>query len=333
MSLRILSDKNIYATILQEMATYSKLRWVLDLSIFNGKASGSESYSFLGQSGTLQRKTGDTRFSKLVAGKMVVEGLEYDAGLRIPQRDIDNDNSGAVMRGIGGFVERQRSFWVKELSNLIMGGTTTLGYDGVPFFGAGHAFGGNGSWAGNNNLLPLSLAALPVSAPGTLANPTTDALQYIIRYAIQTMFSWVDKDEEPINETARDFVIVVPTRYWSVTMDSLTSAKLDSGKTNPLIGIQAPGEDRGYSFEVVPNVRFNATFDDKIAIFRRDGAEARPFILQEEPHAGQSGPSLKHLGMDSDHWKLNDEHLYRLYTIRGAGYGEPNHAILIDLNA
>jgi len=331
--LRLLSNKNIYATILQEMATFSKLRWVLDVSIFNGEASGSESYGFLGQSGVLRRKTGDPQFQKMPSGKLEISGLEYEAGLRIPQRDIDNDQSGAVMRAIQGFVERQRSFWVRMASDLIMSGQTTVGYDGVAFFGAGHAFGGDGSWAGNNNLLQISLAGIPGITAGSLANPTTEALEYILRKGLEKMFEAVDKDGEPVNETARQFIFVIPTRYLMTVQDAVTTPTFSTGKHNALYAMQTAGEDRGFQFEVVPNVRFNSTFNDKICILRRDGSEAKPFILQEEPHAGQRGPALKHLDETSDHWKLNDEHLYRLYTIRGGGYGEPNHALLIDLDA
>ena len=133
---------------------------------------------------------------------------------------------------------------------------------------------------------------------------------------IAQVIGFKDDTGEPMNESARAFMVLVPTSFLSSTLIALSSNNIDS-TGNPLAG--------GSPFQVdwVANPRL--TWTDKLAVFRTDG-ESRPFIFQEEL------PVQVQILAEGSELEVNEnQHQYGVKAIHEAGYGFWQDACLVTL--
>jgi hypothetical protein len=131
---------------------------------------------------------------------------------------------------------------------------------------------------------------------------------------VAQMLGFKDDQGEPMNESAREFLVVVPTPFLSSTLVALSSTTIDAS-SNPLAG--------GSPFKVdwVANPRL--TWTDRFAVFRTDG-ESRPFIFQEEL------PVQVHALAEGSELEANEnQHQYGVKALHEAGYGFWQDACLV----
>ncbi|MEW6253660.1 MAG: Mu-like prophage major head subunit gpT family protein, partial [Planctomycetota bacterium] len=133
--------------------------------------------------------------------------------------------------------------------------------------------------------------------------------------AIAQLASFKDDQGEPMNESAREYLAVVPLNMLAATLAAL-AGKTPDGLVNPLAG----GEFR---VSWVANPRL--TWTDKFALFRTDGT-TRPFIFQEEL------PVQVQVLAEGSELEVNEnQHQYGVKAIHEAGYGFWQDACLVTL--
>jgi phage major head subunit gpT-like protein len=144
-------------------------------------------------------------------------------------------------------------------------------------------------------------------------------LQLAILKSVQQMIGFKDDVGEPLNQGARDFVVMVPTTYWAPALTALSVAQLTSGQTNVLANID------GFNLQLVANPRL--TWTDKFATFRADmGDGAAPFIKQEEVPLNVS---FQAEGSKEEY--DNKRHTYSVDWVGNFGPGFWQHANLTTL--
>jgi phage major head subunit gpT-like protein len=205
---------------------------------------------------------------------------------------------------------------ISTLINNGGGSTNGLAYDGQYFFDTDHAEGASGSL--KNALTSSEVGALNVSSATA---PTADEMANCILGVLSYFFTYKDNQGEPINEMAKQFVVMVTPTMWGAAQAAVSSNLLNTGsggRDNPLLKMP------GISIDVVPNARISAT--DKFYMFRTDG-RAKPFILQNEKPVSMSA-----VAEGSEHEFKNREHLYGVDAIRNVGYGMWQQAIQATLS-
>jgi hypothetical protein len=123
---------------------------------------------------------------------------------------------------------------------------------------------------------------------------------------IAQIIGFKDDQAEPMNESARRFLVMVPMSFLSSTLVALSSQTVDAS-SNPL-ATAGP-----FNVDWVANPRL--TWTEKFAIFRT-GGETRPFVFQEEL------PVQVQILAEGSELEINEnQHQYGVKAIHEAGYG------------
>ena len=125
-----------------------------------------------------------------------------------------------------------------------------------------------------------------------------------INSRIAQLMGFRDDQAEPMNESARQFTVMVPMSFLSSTLIALSSQLVDSS-SNPLV------ESGPFKVDWVANPR--VTWTDRFAVYRVDG-ETRPFIFQEEL------PVQVQILAEGSELEINEnQHQYGVKAIHEAG--------------
>lgn len=187
-------------------------------------------------------------------------------------------------------------------------------YDGQYFFDTDHAEGTSGA---QSNKLSIDISELPAIVHGSASNPSVEELQFAILKCIQALYSFKDDQGEPLNENAREFLVMVPTSMWHSAKSATAAPIMVNGQSNI---VQVLDEVK---VMVTQNPRL--TWTDKLAVFRTDGS-IKPFIRQEEEPV-----VLKAVAEGSQLEFNEDKHHYGVDTWRNVGYGFWQHACMGQL--
>ena len=287
--------------------------WVDELSFAVDSDQESETHKWLGMSPQMREWVGGRLVHGLREQGITITNVEFEATMEILLRELRRDKTGQIMARIADLAERANSHGAKLLSTLVINGESTVCYDGQFFFDTDHSEGDSGS---QSNDISVDISALTVSQHGSTTEPSVDEMALVIMKLLQQMYGFKDDQGEPINETARKFLVMTPVALWGVAADAVSSANLSSGRTNPLSRL-------GMEIDVRPNPRL--TWTEEIVGFRRDGV-VKPFIKQEEVPLTVSAQAE-----GSPEEFNNKRHLYGVEWTGNYGYGMWQHACLATM--
>ena len=194
----------------------------------------------------------------------------------------------------------------KLISTLVLNGATSTAYDGQFFFDTDHSEGESGT---QSNSITHDVA--------TPTAPTDIELYEAIVKGIAQLVGFKDDTGEPMNESARGFLVMVPMSFLSSTLIALSSKTIGT-TDNPLASSEP------FKVDWVANPRL--TWTDRFALFRTDG-NTRPFIFQEELPV-----QVQALAEGSELEINENQHQYGVKAIHEAGYGFWQDACLVTLN-
>lgn len=287
-----------------------ELTGIAGLSIDVSSLNAEERYAFLASAAKFRKQVGPIGLKNLIGKKIDVENEKYSAGQSIGRTEMERDQTGAVQRRMGELAVRAAQLEVQLISDLILDGGTDLGYDGVSFFNNSHVYGNSGTQSN-----ALDAAEIPALNIATAGSPTAEEAVDMVMGVIGYMLGYKDDEGVPMNETAREFGVVMPTTgtMWAAMKTSVLANNLAGGETNTLVALNGDG----FSITAHANARLNSA-PNVFYVFRKDGSGAKPFIYQEEmPY------ELSFLDENSDHFKLNDEYAAIAKWRGGVAYGEP----------
>lgn len=286
-----------------------------------------ETYARLGMVPAMRQWIGGRQAKGLRDTGQTIKNLPYESTLEIPVDWMRRDKTGHIAQRIGEQAARAATHWASLLSTQILTGLTGLCDDGLPFFSASHAFGDSGTLS---NIVPVTLSALeqiPSNERGTVADPSASVMKHAILNGIARFYTFRDDQGEPINEDARNFLVMVPTTLLNAARAAVSLPSVERGTANLI------PSSPDFSVQVVANTRLdsaNAWVEtspqlNSFAIFRTDGV-LRPLIRQSEIDIEVSAQAE---GSDIE---FNDRvHRYGLYASRAVGYGYWPHANLVRI--
>lgn len=314
-----LGSRAIIGTFYETLQQAIGSSWLNRLAVEFTSDQQSETYKWLGMSPALREWIGGRNAKGLRENGLTITNKTFEATLQVAVDDLRRDKTGQILLRVQEMADRVAAHPMSLISTLINNGagvTNGLAYDGQNFFDTDHAEGSSGTL--KNALTASEVGALNVSAPtAPTANEMADSILGVLAY----FYTYKDDQGEPLNETAKSFIVMVTPTMWGAAQAAVSANLLNTGsggRDNPLLKMP------GIAIDVVPNARLTAT--DKFYMFRADG-RVKPFILQNEEQVSMSA-----IAEGSEHEFKNNEHLYGVKAIRNVGYGMWQHAIQATLS-
>ena len=286
--------------------------WVEPASNLFTSDQESETYKWLGMSPAMREWIGGRQAKGFRDNGITIANKTYEATLEVLVDEIRRDKTGQVMVRVRELAQRTNAHWAKLLTALIVAGEAATCYDGQYFFDTDHAEGDSGS---QSNDISNDIT--------TTTAPTAGEMESSILKSIQSILSFVDDQGEPMNENAREFLVMVPVPYMAAAAAALGSqiivdAASTGGRSNSIVTL---GNIGGFSVRLDVNARLSWT--TKFATFRTDG-ETKALIRQEE-----EGVTVQAVAEGSELEFNENKHRYGVKAIRNVGYGYWQRACLV----
>ena len=306
MSARSLSSRAIigefYARLDQDLGN----TWIPGVSREFSSNQESETYKWLGMAPAMREWVGGRQPRGFRASGITIENKRYEATLEVSMDEIRRDKTGQVMARVQELAERTNGHWASLLTALIVAGESAACYDGQYFFDTDHAEGDSGT---QSNDITNDIT--------TTTAPTASEMQSSILLATQAILGFKDDVGEPMNESAREFLVMIPVPYLSATAMALGATVISQSSNN----IMALGSLGGFAYRMAVNPRLSWT--TKFALFRSDGPVSALIRQSEE------GVAVDALAEGSEEEFKNDRHLYGVKARRNVGYGYWQKACLV----
>lgn len=283
--------------------------WVQKISLRVPSDQEIETYANVGMPPALAEWIGQRSGKGLRNDPISIRNKRYQTSVHLDAMDLMFDRTGQIQMRIGDLAKRAARHWEYLLSTLISAGTAgTLGLcaDGQYYFDSDHSSGDSGTQL---NLLTASqVTALNV---GTAAAPTEAEMASAILGVIAYMMAYKDDAGEPMNDDAKNFVVMCPPNLWGPALAATTKTLLAGAAVanNPLAG-------SGFTVEAVMNPRFASA----TAVFYVFRADQRALIMQDAV-----GPTPTILLQDSEYYKTQGAGLAGVEVVRNAGFGLWQH--------
>ena len=244
---------------------------------------------------------------------LTIANKKFEATIEILCDWLRRDKTGQVRQRVMQLAQRANTHWAKLLSTLIIGGEAATCYDGQYFFDTDHSEGDSGT---QSNDLSIDISALPAAVHGSTTAPSPEEMQQCIIQAVAAILGFLDDQGEPMNEDAKNFIIMAPISLWIPARNALSMALKGYGETTQL-------ELKDFSLTPAGNARL--TWTAQFAVFRADGAN-KPLIRQEEVPLQVSA-----IAEGSELEFKEDKHEYGVWSSRNVGYGFWQSACLVTM--
>lgn len=282
--------------------TDSPSGWVGDVGMYIPSDQASETHKWLGMAPVMREWIGSRQKSKPRDYGITILNKKFEATMGLSVDEIRRDKIAQVQLRIDDLVRRANNHWVKIASDLIESAETTVCYDGQFLVDTDHVDGDSGQLSND------------ITATGV--TPTVTQMVDAILASIKQMYTFKDDQGEPINEDVENFLIMVPTTYWSVAHKAVVQELIASGETNALKGIK---------LNVIMNPRL--TWTTKMMTFATD-SPVKPLILQDEVPV-----TISAMAEGSEHEHKFDEHEYGVKAVRNVGPGMWQSCVMTTFTA
>lgn len=290
-----LSSRAIVGRFYRRLEEFAQAAWWTKLAMRFASSQESETYKWLGMVPQVREWKGGRLVRPLRSQGLTIVNKVWESTIRVDADEQRRDKTGQILIRVNEMARRVATHPNKLLTDLILGGASTNGYDGAPYFGTTHSEGDSGT---QSNSVTFDAA--------TPTTPTDNEMYEGIVKGIAQLVGFKDDQAEPMNESAREFLVMVPLSFLSATLVALSAQQINSS-SNPLAS-QGP-----FRVTWVANPRI--TWTDKFAVFRTDG-QARPFIFQEELPV-----QVQVLAEGSELETNENQHQYGVKAVHQAGYG------------
>ena len=318
MSLAELSSRAIIGRYYKRLNQKTGMAWVEALSNYFTSDQESETYKCLGQVPVMRDWVGGRQAKGFTTNGLTIENKHFEATLEIPLVDLRRDKTGQINVRVNELADRTNTHWAQLLSKLIIGGESTVCYDGQYYFDTDHK---DATGPVQSNKIGITLndykSQIDGGKVGNPDNPSEAALRIAILRTIQQILSFKDDQGEPMNENASKFLVVVPTSLWYVARAAVSVPLTIGGASNAVKVLDE------IDISISQNPRLD--WSDKFAVFRTDSS-VKSFIRQEE-----KGIQLKAIAEGSELEFKHDKHWYGVDTWRNVGYGFWQNSCLTQL--
>lgn len=283
--------------------------WIPGVSNLFESNQESETYKWLGMAPAMREWIGGRQAKGFRENGLTIVNKTFEATLEVLVDDIRRDKTGQVMVRVRELAQRTNSHWAKLLTELLIAAEATACYDGQFFFDTDHSEGDSGTQSND-----------VTSDISTTTAPTAGEMETAILKSIEAIMGFKDDQGEPMNESAKSFLIMVPVPFMSSAAGAIGSEIIVDASTSRSNRILTLGSLGGFQVQMAVNPRL--TWTTKFATFRTD-AETRALIRQEE-----EGVTVDAVAEGSETEFKEKKHLYGVKAIRNVGYGYWQRACL-----
>lgn len=283
--------------------------WIDTLSNYFTSDQESETYKWLGMVPQMREWIGGRNAKGLRETGMTITNKLYESTLEVLVDEINRDKTGQVMVRVREQAQRANSHWAKLLSDLVIAGESAVCYDGQYFFDTDHSEGDSGS---QDNDITSNIT--------TTTAPTAGEMETAILKSIEQILKFKDDQGEPMNENAREFMVMVPVPFMSAAAAALGSQIIVDSSTSRSNGILTLASMGGFNVRLAVNPRLSWT--TKFATFRTD-APIKSLLRQEEEPI-----SVAAIAEGSELEFTHRKHHYGITASRAVGYGMWQRACL-----
>ncbi len=314
-SLQSIGYRNVkgnYFLALEEAAAAS---WAQRVASMYTSDQEVEIYKWLSSVAAPRKWTGERTRQQLSDFGLTIVNDKYENTLEVSVDDLRRDKIGKIMPKVQDLARKMATLPQRLLSTMINNGGSVTAHDGVSFFSTSRTIRSSGTI--NNDIT--------VSGASTPDTPTSAFFSSAILQGIQAMYGFNDDAGDPINEEARKFVVMVPTKYWQVAQSAILLPYTSAGVSNLI-----PSAD--IQLSVVTNPRMTGTAaaaGRRIVIFREDAA-VKALIWQDEDIGSES---FKTLGMDSEQAFWRDMVAFGAKRMSQCAPGIPQLACRVNIAA
>jgi hypothetical protein len=315
MDLAILSSRAIIGMYYARLEANPGLAWVNDASNIFNSDQGSETYAFLGMSPAMREWIGGRQAKGLRANNLTIVNRHFEGTLEIAKKDARRDKTGQIVVRVNEFADQAQLHWASLLSQLLLDGPTTVCYDGQYFFDTDHQEGDSPT---QSNSISVDISALPALVHGSVTAPSTEEMQQAILAGIAQILSLKDDRNQPMNESAQAFTVIVPVGLFLVAaaaVSTIATAALQQNLNPNLIA--------GLIVRVQMNPRL--TWTDKFTVMRTD-SPIKGLIRQQETEV-----EIKAKAEGSEYEFDNDAWQFGIDSWRNVGYGYWQRACLVTM--
>jgi phage major head subunit gpT-like protein len=301
----LLSSRAIMGMYFARLETNPGLAWVNGISNYFGSDQGSETYNFLGQSPAMREWIASRQAKGFSGQGLTIVNKHYEATIEVQKKDARRDKTGQILARVQDFADRSVTHWASLLSTLLLNGASTVCYDGQYYFDTDHAEGKSGT---QSNKITVDISALAAQVHGAVAAPSVEEMQQSILAGIAQIMAFKDDQGEPMNENAREFVVIVPVSLYMVAtaaVSTLTTVALQQNLNANIIA----------NLRVSVEMNARLTWTDTFSVHRTD-SPIKGFIRQTEQEV-----ELKAKAEGSEFEFDNDAWQFGIDAWRGAGYG------------
>jgi hypothetical protein len=240
--------------------------WVNAIASIYQTDAPTENYPFLGQVPRLRKFEGPRAIQPVNRGSLTIVNDDYEDTWNIEGKDWRRDKTQQISNHVQDMGQTAGELPLDLISTLLAtGSTTALAWDGAAFFGS-HTFG--------QTTLTNNLGTGDGLAGGS--TPTSAQMAANIFLMIQQLLGFKDDQGRPFNQSARSFVLMIPTALLKATEGALSDQFTSAGVSNTLVSLLNKGN---FKIRYFWNGRLTA--GDEIFLWR-DDARVKPFIYQEE---------------------------------------------------
>lgn len=297
-----LTSRAIIGRFYRRLEEFAKSAWWTSLAMHFPSSQESETYRWLGMVPQVREWIGGRQVRPLRASGVTIVNKVWEATIRVDADEQRRDKTGQIMVRVNEMARRVATHPNRLLTTLLLNGESSECYDGQYFFDTDHSEGDSGTQSND-----ITYDATTPTAP-----TDTEMFEAIVQ-GIGQILGLKDDQGEPMNESGRSFLVMVPMCFWSAAMVALADRADNS--VNPLKASEP--------FNVTWLANPRLTWTTKFAVFRTDG-DVRPFIFQEEL------PVQVHALAEGSELEINEnQHQYGVKAIHAAGYGFWQDACLV----
>ncbi len=319
MSAQGLGSRAIIGRFYNRLEIAQAASWSSQIAMPFNSDQASEEYKWLGQVPQLREWVGGRQPAGFRENGFTVRNKTWEGSLEVLVDEIRRDKTGQVQVRINELADRAAGHEGSLISQLILNGggsTSGLCYDGQYFFDTDHTEGDNATNQSNDITFDISDAG----TGGTPTVPTARTMQAAILAGVAAMLGIKDDKNEPMNELARNFMVMMGPSLMPYGLAAIQNPVLDSGATNTI--------KNQSEFNIRPAINARLTsMTSSFVVFRTDG-NTKPFITQSE-----EGITVQALAEGSEMETLNNKHFYGVKKIGNVAYGMWQQACRVTLQA
>lgn len=308
-ALQSVSYRNVRGNYFMALEKRTSDSWISDVASMFSSDQPLEIYKFLSNIPNMQKWVGERRRQKLRDQGITILNDKYEDTVEVDIDDLQMDKTGQIMARIQDLGAAAAVLPERLLSTLIEANGTA--YDGVALYGSHTA------WSTASNALTLSGTLTPDA-------PTSASMAQAILNSIQAMYGFTDENGEPLNSEARNFMVMVPVKYWGAAVAALQNDYTSAGVSNTLKNI-------GVNIKLAVNPRLTgsaAAAGRRFYVFRTDAA-IKSLIWQDR----DIPDAFKTLDANSDNGFWKDTVAFGAKRIGGCGPGRFELTARMELQA